>query len=285
MTDPLEPQPLAYQKEKVDPNEAHKAIFGEESILNDAYDIVYKHKNRCLCLDTETTGMSPEAGHRIIEIGMVEVDNFYIDPVEEHHYRQFVNPEREVPEDAVKIHGITTDFLMTKPRFADIADDFIERIRGNVLVIHNAEFDVKFLNYELELCGKPKIEELCEVIDTMKIGVAMFPGRQMNLDNLCRLNGVIGERPFHGALLDSLLLAECWVAMTRGQQAFNVEKLLYKEALPYKDLSKLIYSQPSQEELKEHSRILDLVEKDCKGTALWRSVYGDERNVERKENA
>lgn len=248
--------------------------------LQDAYATVHRHKNRCMTLDTETTGFDVEKGDRIIEIGIVTIDKRVIDPVEDHHFRRYINPGFEMNEEVTKVHGITNDFLKTMPRFEDIADEFIDTIRGGVLLIHNAEFDLKFLDMELGRIGKGKVTDYAEVIDTMALGSAEHPGRQMNLDNLCRIYEVEGDRTFHGALLDSLLLAECWLKMTGGQQAIDIDALLLSEPEPMMDQSTLRVPEPSPEELAEHTRILNIVEKNCKSTCRWRQRFGDERAPE-----
>lgn len=249
--------------------------------LQDAYRIVHVHKGSCLALDTETTGVSIEDGDRIIEIGIVVIHRREIDPKEESHFQRYINPGFDMNEEVTKVHGITNEFLRTKPTFEEIADDFINMIKGQVLLIHNAEFDVKFLNMELERCGKGRIEDYAAVIDTMTLYQAEHPGRTPTLDNFARtyeLNHI--DRTFHGALLDSLILAECWLAMTGGQQAIDVDALLLSEPKPMKDQSTLRVPKPSAEELAEHTRILDIVEKNCKATCRWRAAYGDERQKE-----
>lgn len=249
--------------------------------LQDAYRIVHVHKGSCLALDTETTGVSIEDGDRIIEIGVVVIHRREIDPKEDSHFQRYINPGFDMNEEVTKVHGITNEFLRTKPTFEEIADDFINMIKGQVLLIHNAEFDVKFLNMELERIGRGHIEDYAAVIDTMALYQAEHPGRTPTLDNFARtyeLNHI--DRTFHGALLDSLILAECWLAMTGGQQAIDVDALLLTEPVPMNDQSTLRVPKPSPEELAEHSRILDIVEKNCKAVCRWRSVYGDERQKE-----
>ncbi len=171
---------------------------------------------REICLDTETTGLKPEEGHRVIEIGAVELHN-HIPTGRTFHV--YINPERDVPEEAVKVHGLTAEFLADKPTFAEIVDDFLAFIGEDApLVIHNAEFDRKFLNWELSIVGRPAIPpERC--IDTLEIARRKFPGAQNTLDALCRRFGVDNSaRELHGALLDAQLLADVYIELIGGRQ-------------------------------------------------------------------
>ena len=171
--------------------------------------------DRLIVLDTETTGIDLKEGHRIIEVGAVQIENREITNTEFHKY---VQPNRTVGE-SVKVHGITDKFLINKPQFNQIADDLIEFIEGATLIIHNAPFDLGFLNHELKLNGnKTKIEDLCPVIDTLELSKEQRPGTMHNLDALCRRFGVdTSARTRHGALLDAQILAQVYLAMTGGQ--------------------------------------------------------------------
>ena len=177
---------------------------------------------RQIVLDTETTGLEPAQGHRIIEIGCVEL----IDrrPTRK-TFHQYLNPDREIDEGAVEVHGITTGFLADKPRFADIADDFLEFVRGAELVIHNAPFDVGFLNHELKLLGgRGRLEDYCSVLDTLALARQMHPGQKNSLDALCRRYRIDNtRRELHGALLDAEILADVYLAMTGGQTSLSLE--------------------------------------------------------------
>ncbi len=171
---------------------------------------------REICLDTETTGLKPEEGHRVIEIGAVELHN-HIPTGRTFHV--YINPQRDVPEEAVKVHGLTTEFLADKPTFAEIVDDFLAFIGEDApLVIHNAAFDRKFLNWELSIAKRPEIPpERC--IDTLEIARRKFPGGQHTLDALCRRFGVDNSaRALHGALLDAQLLADVYIELIGGRQ-------------------------------------------------------------------
>ncbi|MEY3197188.1 MAG: hypothetical protein RLZZ59_556 [Pseudomonadota bacterium] len=169
-----------------------------------------------IILDTETTGLDPKSGHRIIEIGALEMRNKVLTGNKFHFY---LNPERDVPHDAYRIHGISTEFLQDKPLFSHIADEFLEFIGGSTLVIHNAPFDMKFLNYELTLVNKPSLESN-HIIDTLSMARKMFPGSKLNLDALCKRFKVDNsDRAFHGALLDAKLLADVYVELCGGRQS------------------------------------------------------------------
>ena len=170
---------------------------------------------REIVLDTETTGMEPEDGHRLIEIGCVELDGHL--PTGR-TYHQYINPERDVPADAVAVHGITEEFLKDKPTFGEVVGDFLEFIGDAKLVIHNAEFDMKFLNAELKTFGFPSLEWK-RAVDTLKIAREKFPGSPANLDALCRRFEIDNtNRTLHGALLDSELLAEVYLELLGGRQ-------------------------------------------------------------------
>ena len=172
---------------------------------------------RYLVLDTETTGLEPRQGHKIIEIGCVEVIERRLTG---NNYQQYLNPEREIDEGALEVHGISLAELEDKPTFEQIADDFLAHIRGATLVIHNAAFDVGFLNHELGLLdrGLGTIADYCEVEDTLLMARKMHPGQRNSLDALCQRYFISNEhRTLHGALLDSEILAEVYLGMTGGQ--------------------------------------------------------------------
>lgn len=170
---------------------------------------------RQIVLDTETTGIDPTEGHRLVEIGCVELENYVPTGRILHLY---LNPEREVPPEAEAVHGLSTKFLKDKPLFAEIYTDFLEFVGDAPLVIHNAEFDIKFLNHELKTVGHPGFK-LKDAIDTLKIAREKFPGSPANLDALCRRFGVDNSgREYHGALLDSQLLAEVYLELLGGRQ-------------------------------------------------------------------
>ena len=172
---------------------------------------------RQIVLDTETTGLEPAQGHRIIEIGCVEIIDRRLTG---NHYHQYLQPDREIDEGAIEVHGISNEFLQDKPRFADVVNDFMDFVRGAELVIHNAPFDVGFLNNELALLDWPggKIETNCAVLDTLALARKMHPGQKNNLDALCKRYEVKNShRELHGALLDAEILADVYLLMTGGQ--------------------------------------------------------------------
>ncbi|WP_263079291.1 DNA polymerase III subunit epsilon [Endozoicomonas sp. Mp262] len=173
---------------------------------------------RQIILDTETTGIDPAQGHRIIEIGCVEMIDRKLTG---NHYHVYINPQRVVEEEAVRVHGITNDFLEDKPLFAAVADEFFEFIKGAELIIHNAPFDVGFMNHEFRLLSARygKVEDHCTIIDTLVMARNKHPGQKNNLDALCKRYHIDNSsRTLHGALLDSEILAEVYLAMTGGQR-------------------------------------------------------------------
>ena len=172
---------------------------------------------RQIILDTETTGLEPSQGHRIIEIGCVELVNRRLTG---NHYHQYIQPDREVHVDAIEIHGITNEFLVDKPRFEQIAREFADFIKGAELVIHNAPFDVGFINHEFVRLGPEwgKVQDQCGILDTLKMAREMHPGQRNTLDALCKRYDVDNSgRTLHGALLDAEILADVYLAMTGGQ--------------------------------------------------------------------
>jgi len=172
---------------------------------------------RQVVLDTETTGLEPTQGHRIIEIGCVELVNRRLTGK---HYHQYLQPDREIDEGAIEVHGISNEFLADKPRFADVVGDFMDFVRGAELVIHNAPFDMGFLNNELKLLGHSDapLEAHCTVLDTLGLARKMHPGQKNNLDALCKRYEVNNaHRELHGALLDAEILADVYLMMTGGQ--------------------------------------------------------------------
>lgn len=178
---------------------------------------------RQIVIDTETTGMRPEDGHRIIEIGGVEIMNRRLTG---NNFHMYINPERLVDEEAYKVHGISDEFLADKPVFSDIADEFIDFISGAELIAHNAPFDMNFINHELKWLNNnySKVESLCKITDTLAMAKKLHPGQRNNLDILCKRYHVNNSnRTLHGALLDAELLAYVYLAMTGGQSSLFLE--------------------------------------------------------------
>ena len=177
---------------------------------------------RQVFLDTETTGLYPAQGHRIIEIAAIEAINRR---VTNNHFHVYLNPDREIDAGAQEVHGITLEFLQDKPRFSDVVTEFLDFVADAELVIHNAPFDMGFLNSELGKIGRENLEKTAgNIIDTLKMAKDMRPGQRNNLDALCRHYGIDNsKRTLHGALLDAELLAEVYMSMTRGQESLMMD--------------------------------------------------------------
>jgi DNA polymerase-3 subunit epsilon len=229
---------------------------------------------RQIFLDTETTGLSPESGDRIIEVGCVEMVNRRLTGDNRHFY---LNPERSSHEDAVKIHGLTDEFLADKPLFAHVADDLLAYLAGAHIIIHNAGFDVGFLNEELRRLGRPKFGTLVgSITDSLTMAREMFPGKSNSLDALCkRLEVDNSNRSLHGALLDAGLLAEVYIRMTRGQNSLVIDSGESSEGgavLEAIDLSQfdLAVIAASEAELLAHDAVLAELDKSSNGRTRWR---------------
>ena len=225
---------------------------------------------RQIFLDTETTGLYPDQGHRIIEVAAVEIFNRR--PTQR-HFHLYINPEREIDAGAQEVHGISLEFLQDKPLFAHIAEDFIEFVRGGELIIHNAPFDMGFLNMELARLGLDKLETYVSgIVDTLKMAKEMRPGQRNNLDALCRHFGIDNsQRTLHGALLDAELLAEVYIAMTRGQESLLMElsspaEQTSQTALAV-DVSVIKLLSASDEELAAHQQYIEGLQKS--GATAW----------------
>jgi DNA polymerase III subunit epsilon len=227
-----------------------------------------------IVLDTETTGLEPTDGHRIIELACLELSGRRATG---RHFHRFLNPERMVDLAATQVHGLTVEDLLDKPRFADIADEFLEFIEGGELLIHNAPFDVAFLNAELERIGRPRIEIVCRVSDTLAMAREMHPGKKNSLDALCERYAVDhSRRTLHGALLDAQLLADVWIAMTRGQESLEIAMsaapavLLADCAAPSQVLLTVI--RPDEAELAAHAALCERIDKESRGRCVWLHV-------------
>lgn len=232
---------------------------------------------RQIVLDTETTGLNPRTGDRVIEIGCVELNNRMLTG---NNFHRYINPERDSDEGALAVHGLTSEFLRDKPKFAEIAAELREYIEGAELIIHNAPFDLGFLNHEFKLLGLPPFVSLASgVIDTLVNAKEMHPGKRNSLDALCDRYGVSNShRKLHGALLDAELLADVYLSMTRGQNSLS----MYDEVdtgnagvtLEAVALAEIIVQRASEDELAEHGSLLDGLDKQVKGTCVWRN-YAD----------
>jgi DNA polymerase III subunit epsilon len=229
---------------------------------------------RRIVLDTETTGLDPRQGHRIIELAAIELDGR---KVSLRRFHRYLNPEREIEAGAVAVHGLTYERLQNEAKFADIAPGFMEFIEGAELIIHNAPFDIGFLNHELELIGMPPLQN--SVVDTLKVAREMHPGKKNSLDALCgRYEIDNAHRSLHGALLDTELLAEVYFAMTRGQESLlgDEPQTARKPAVLNTDASRpaLRVLLPSAEELAEHAQQLADIDKASRGSCLWKKLEG-----------
>lgn len=253
---------------------------------------------RQIMLDTETTGLDPTEGHRIIEIGCVEMVNRRLTG---NTYHQYLNPGREIDAAAIEVHGITNDFLADKPRFADVMPDFLEFVRGAELVIHNAPFDVGFLNHEFvrvaEEGARPvldaqsadagsatllRIEDICAITDSLALARSLRPGQKNDLDSLCRHYGVDNaQRTLHGALLDAEILADVYLAMTGGQTALfdDARDPAGVAAAVQSEIRRIVVARgtlpvipPTAEELAAHEAWLEELDKKSGGRCLWRKL-------------
>jgi DNA polymerase III subunit epsilon len=233
---------------------------------------------RQIVLDTETTGLDPRLGHRIIEIGGVELVGRKLTGQRFHRY---INPKREIEAGAAAVHGITDEMLVDKPEFAEIADELVAFIRDAELVIHNAAFDLGFLNAEFGLLGREPVEDVsASVIDTLKLAREMHPGRRNSLDALCERYAVDNSgRQLHGALLDAELLAEVYLAMTRGQESLIMDlEASAPAAVGFTPGSRpaLRIVRAGDGELVEHRRVLAEIGKESKGKCLWQALTAPE---------
>jgi len=237
---------------------------------------------RWIILDTETTGLDPAYGHRIIEIGAIEVVNRGVTGRDFHTY---LNPERESDAGALEVHGLTTEFLSDKPRFEERAEDFLAFIEGAELIIHNAPFDLKFLNAELSRIGREPVTAFCSgVTDSLVHAKNLHPGKRNSLDALCDRYGVSNaHRQLHGALLDSRLLAEVWLAMTRGQDSLMIDNFdvpdtegvaANEQRLEALNLPVIL---PSAEDLLAHENYLAALDKAAKGACVWRQYEAEQK--------
>ena len=233
---------------------------------------------RQIVLDTETTGLDPKDGHRIIEIGCVELINRRLT---ENRFHQYIQPAREIDPGAMQVHGITNEFLKDKPLFEGIASDFVEYIRGAELIIHNAPFDVGFMNAELQRLGKKwgTVEDLCTITDTLKLARKKHPGQRNTLDALCKRYEVDNsQRDLHGALLDAELLSDVYLAMSGGQaslmldgqsEAAEASGATINKKIPKKDQVKLTIVKATKAELKAHEERLEAIGKTSEGKCVW----------------
>jgi DNA polymerase-3 subunit epsilon len=231
---------------------------------------------RQVVLDTETTGLNAKLGDRIIEIGCVEILSRNVG---ERQFHAYLNPERDVDLGATRVHGLTLEDLRAKPKFAEVAREFLDFVTGAEIIIHNAEFDVEFLDLELGRAGLGRLaEHVARVTDTLAFAREIHPGKKNTLDALCERYFVNNaNRTLHGALLDARLLAECYLAMTRGQESLVMEletpaAAAAAAALLQVDLANLIVLPALPEEVALHEQYLDNMEKQRKAPSVWRQL-------------
>jgi DNA polymerase III subunit epsilon len=230
---------------------------------------------RQIILDTETTGLDPSLGHRIIEIAAVEIVNRRFT---DRHYHQYVNPEREIEGGAIDVHGITGEFLQDKPKLREVAKEFLDFVSGAELIIHNAAFDVGFLDHELALLDLQPISHYCPLVtDTLKMAKGLHPGKRNSLDALCERYQIDNSaRTLHGALLDARLLAEVYLTMTRGQDSLLMD--MGESLSPLLDgvfsdeKLDLIVFRATAGELAAHVLQLEDIDRAAKGACLWKTL-------------
>ncbi len=234
---------------------------------------------RQIVLDTETTGLEPREGHRIIEIGCVELVNRRLTG---NDYHQYLQPDREIDEGALAVHGISNEFLADKPRMADVVEAFIDYVRDAELIIHNAPFDVGFINHELALLGAEwgRLEDYCTITDSLVMARGLYPGQRNSLDALCkRLDVDNSSREYHGALLDARILADVYLAMTGGQSSLLLDE---EEEQPDDETEQaagriersgpLPVLRASDEERKAHAAMLEVIAGAAGGNVLWKAA-------------
>jgi DNA polymerase-3 subunit epsilon len=231
---------------------------------------------RQIFLDTETTGLSPDEGDRVVEIGCVELLNRKLTGNNLHFY---LNPERDSHEEALRVHGLTTEFLSDKPKFAEVMAQFLDYVEGAEIIIHNAPFDVGFLNKELELQGRPAFTTyVTSITDSLAMAKEMFPGKRNSLDSLCdRLEVDNSGRKLHGALLDAELLADVYINMTRGQDALLMDVDSGDAKAGATEQMNLIRFQlpiiaASEQEAEQHEAVLAQLDKSSGGKTVWRTA-------------
>lgn len=236
---------------------------------------------RQIVLDTETTGLEPAQGHRIIEIGCVELSNRRLTG---NTYHQYLQPDREIDQGAIEVHGITNEFLADKPRFEDVVEEFLGFLGDAELIIHNAPFDVGFINHELNRIRHPAadISRCCRVIDTLALARDMHPGQRNSLDALCKRYEIDNsQRELHGALLDAEILADVYLAMTGGQVTLSLDRATTSGATGQQTtgIQRLREDRPpvpvviaAADEVAAHEARLDAIERAAGGSCVWRSL-------------
>jgi DNA polymerase-3 subunit epsilon len=235
---------------------------------------------RQIVLDTETTGLEAKDGHRIVEIGAIELVGRQIT---ERRFHKYLNPERDSDPGALSVHGLTRDFLSDKPLFADVVGDLLDFARDAEVIIHNAPFDLSFLDAEFARVRRPAFAEHCgKITDTLRLARELHPGKRNSLDALCERYSVSNRhRTLHGALLDAGLLAEVYLAMTRGQDSLvmDLAPAASREESGPVDLSRLVVVVAAPDEIAAHEAVLDSIEKERKAPAVWRATPAPEESA------
>jgi len=237
---------------------------------------------RQVILDTETTGLDPAEGHRVVEFGAVEVNKRRLTGNNLHRY---VNPGRDSDPEALAVHGLTTEFLSEYPPFEDIVDEIIEFVKGAEVIIHNAPFDVRFLDAEFERCGLKPFAHYCgKITDSLAYARELHPGRRNSLDVLCDRYGISNEhRVLHGALLDAELLADVWLAMTRGQESLVMgfsnesEEVTEIQVATKSEAQSLPVIQPNPQAIEAHKLYLQGLEKEAGQPPMWKRLFPDQQ--------
>lgn len=251
---------------------------------------------REICVDTETTGLYPKNGDRIIEIGCVELTRYGIS---KRKYHQYINPEKAMSREVIKTHHIEDSMLVNQPKFAEIADKFIDFVKGARLIIHNAPFDVSFFDEEFNRLGKPRLKEICaEIVDSVDLARAKFPQMHNSLDALCKrldIDTTTREEEGHGALLDAELLAQVYLALKQSQGSMDLGVAVTDTPLPTSkicEVGDLPVVMANEEELKEHEKVLAMVDKACGGKSLYEMTpeeldsvaQAEKEKLEKKKN-
>jgi len=228
---------------------------------------------RQVVLDTETTGLAAREGHRVIEVGCLEIVSRRLG---ERRFHSYLNPDRDSDEGALAVHGLTRQFLADKPRFAEVVEDLLAFVAGAEVIIHNAAFDLEFLDAELARLGRPPFRTHCAgVLDSLLLARELHPGKRNSLDALCERYAVANtHRTLHGALLDAGLLADVYLAMTRGQDSLMIDLAAASvdESPIEVDVTRLIVLPATAQELAAHESVLDGIEKEARTASVWRAA-------------
>lgn len=228
---------------------------------------------RRIVLDTETTGLEPELGHRVIEVAALELQGRQQTG---RHFHRYLHPDRDIDPEAQKVHGLTLEFLADKPRFPEVCDELLEFVEGAEVLIHNAPFDVAFLNAELKRAGRPGIDTVCRILDTLAMARELHPGKRNSLNALCERYAVDNSRrTLHGALMDTQLLAEVWLAFTRGQETLDIAPVAAAPVLAPGEVASsapVLVLRATAEEAALHAAMCERIDQESKGACLWKAL-------------